>query len=72
MKIRKAKVEDAENILRLHADALQKVNSKDYSPEQIKVWIAKQDINKMKQGITKGGFWVAVLGTHPIVLGTLY
>ena len=38
MKIRKLKPEDVKEIHQLHLDTVKYVNSKDYSPDQIKTW----------------------------------
>jgi len=45
MIIRRARVEDASDIAKLHRETIRKVNSKDYNKKQIDVW-CKRNTNK--------------------------
>ena len=42
LEARKAGVKEAQAIIDLHADTVRRINSRDYTPEQIDAWIRKQ------------------------------
>ena len=60
--VRKAKVEDADDLAKLFYETVHAVNSKDYSPEQIEawapqVWTTEGTAERQKDHLT----WVAVM-----------
>jgi len=62
MIIRKTKPEDAEAISRLHRQTIKRVNSKDYSREQVEVWSKRSTPGWIKKIITNPDvyYYVAV------------
>ena len=54
MRIRKATVEDARTISRIHSDTIRYVNSKDYTPKQIREWIPINRTARIRE-LLKGG-----------------
>ncbi len=53
MKIRKATLDDAQEISKLRQETLEKVNIKEYTKEQIKALVNKNNIEKIKEKIGK-------------------
>ena len=58
--VRKAKIDEAQAIIDLHADTIRRVNSKDYTPTQIESWIGKPNLEFYKSAIRDGEFYVYV------------
>ncbi|MBI2559129.1 GNAT family N-acetyltransferase [Candidatus Woesearchaeota archaeon] len=51
MNIRKAKLADAQTISKIMCDTIKYSNSKDYTPNQIKVWLNTNNVAKVKERI---------------------
>ncbi|MCA9459482.1 MAG: GNAT family N-acetyltransferase [Nanoarchaeota archaeon] len=51
MEIRKAEFGDAEEISKIVIDTIKNINSKDYSSEQIKVWVNSNSIENIRKKI---------------------
>lgn len=63
MIIRRAKLDDAELITGLIRETIKKVNSRDYSDEQISAWVANNTADKMNEFILgKRIIWVVFEG----------
>jgi len=60
MNIRKARVEEAQAIIDLHADTVRRVNSRDYTPEQIDAWLGKRKVEITEAMIRDGQYYVCV------------
>ena len=60
MKIRNSINADAEAILALHSDIVNRVNALDYSAEQIAAWLDKQRLDRAHRLIASGKIIVAV------------
>ena len=60
MIIRRAKVGDAKEISKIISDTIKYVNSKDYNKKQIKEWLTKNTVEKIKEKIQKRIYFVAV------------
>jgi len=58
--IRPAVVSEAQAIIDLHSDTVRRVNSADYSPEQIGRWIGKRRVEITESMIQQGQYWVCV------------
>lgn len=58
--IRPAVVSEAQAIIDLHSDTVRRVNSADYSPEQIGRWIGKRRVEITEAMIQQGQYWVCV------------
>ena len=69
--IRRAKVEEARTIIDLHADTIRRVNSKDYTPEQIAAWLGNRRIEITEGMILKGEYFVAVSQGEVVGVGHL-
>lgn len=64
MKIRKAKVEDASEIVRFHKNTIKKINSKDYTKKIIDAWTKNIKTFKLKKRLKNNKnriYFVAVL-----------
>ncbi|MBI4452125.1 GNAT family N-acetyltransferase [Candidatus Woesearchaeota archaeon] len=84
MKIRKARLRDARRISRLMCDTIRLVNSKNYSQNQIKVWVNSNTTTKIKESINNSNklifvatdngkiAGVASLNLKEMELGSLY
>ena len=60
MHVRKARVEEAQAIINLHADTVRRVNSKDYSPQQIDAWLGRRRVEVTEAMIRDGQYYVCV------------
>jgi putative acetyltransferase len=60
MRIRKATLEDAAEIAKLHRGTIRSVNSKDYPPEDIKVWSGGAKASRVKKSHDKAIRYVAL------------
>ncbi len=60
MKIRLARDEDYAAMARLHRQTIRKVNSKDYSQDQIDVWSARPSAERFRKSAAKCKRWVAI------------
>lgn len=58
--IRQAVVSEAQAIIALHSDTVRRVNSADYSPEQIGRWIGKRRVEITESMIQQGQYWGCV------------
>ncbi|MDD5704528.1 MAG: GNAT family N-acetyltransferase [Kiritimatiellae bacterium] len=65
--VRKAKMEEAQKIMDLHCDTVQRVNSRDYTEEQIKAWLGVRKIEITQGMIRDGQFYVAVDDTDRVL-----
>jgi putative acetyltransferase len=54
MHIRRAKPGEASELLRLHADTIRRVNSKDYDEDQLTLWLSVQSLDRMEAAISDG------------------
>ena len=71
MKVRIATVNDAEEIRDLNVETIQKVNSKDYTLNQITVWSSFNKIEGWKRAIKAQKFWVVIKENEIIGFGSL-
>jgi putative acetyltransferase len=72
MKIRRATIDDLEQISTLSYETILTVNSKDYSAKQIEVWaVAAQNIDSLKSHLLTQHFLVAVIDNAIIGFGSL-
>ncbi|HUW81677.1 MAG TPA: GNAT family N-acetyltransferase [Phycisphaerae bacterium] len=60
MHVRKARVEEAQGIIDLHVDTVRRVNSRDYSPEQIDAWLGRRRVEVTEAMIRDGQYYVCV------------
>ena len=60
MKIRKARLDDADPLLSLHADTVRRVNAQDHSQEPMEAWAGKQSLDSASSRITDGEVTVTV------------
>ena len=58
--IRPAVVSEAQAIIDLHSNTVRRVNSADYSPEQIGRWIGRRRVEIAESMIQQGQYWVCV------------
>ena len=58
--VRKARVEEAQAIIDLHVDTVRRVNSKDYSPQQIDAWLGRRRVEVTEAMIRDGQYYVCV------------
>jgi N-acetylglutamate synthase-like GNAT family acetyltransferase len=65
---RKAKVEEAQQIIDLHCDTVRRVNSKDYTSEQIEAWLGKRKV-EITQGMIRAGEYYVAVDNHGNVMG---
>jgi N-acetylglutamate synthase-like GNAT family acetyltransferase len=74
LEIHKARMGDVQTIMDLHADTIRRINSKDYTSDQIDAWIGTRERRRemTEEGIQQGRFWVAVDETgHVLGIGAL-
>ncbi len=62
MKIRLARDEDTAALARLRRQSIRYINSKDYSPEVIRIWIRRGNTQSMRKQASERKRWVAVEG----------
>ena len=60
MEVRKAKTEEAQAIIDLHVDTVRRINSRDYSTDQIDFWIGKRKVEITEAMIKAKEYYVAV------------
>ena len=60
MKIRLARDEDYAPIARLHRQTIRKINSKDYTKNQIRAWSARTKAERFRSNADKCKRWVAI------------
>lgn len=72
MRIRKFRVEDAAEVARLHRATIKYVNSKDYSPQEIKAWTNRSSAKRMKGSLDKIMRYVAVDGKKIVGFGDFH
>ena len=60
MHVRKARVEEAQAIIDLHVDTVRRVNSRDYSPQQIDAWLGRRRVEVTEAMIRDGQYYVCV------------
>lgn len=58
--VRKARIEESQSIIDLHVDTVRRVNSKDYSDDQIALWLGKRQVEITRGMVANGDFYVAV------------
>lgn len=58
--VRKAKVEEAQQIIDLHPDTVRRINAKDYTSEQMEAWLGKRKVEITEGMIRNGDYHVAV------------
>jgi GNAT superfamily N-acetyltransferase len=66
--VRKAKIEEAQRIIDLHCDTVRRVNSKDYTPEQIGAWLGRRNV-EITQGMIRDGQYHVAVDPNGNVLG---
>ncbi|MCX6803596.1 MAG: GNAT family N-acetyltransferase [Candidatus Diapherotrites archaeon] len=73
MKIRTARVDDAKEISTLMCKTIRRVNSRDHTKRQLRVWLARNSFSiiKSRYSIKRASF-VAVLNNKIAGVGTLY
>jgi putative acetyltransferase len=71
MNIRRATLDDAVEIRDLNLSTIQKVNSKDYSSNQITVWSSFDKIEAWKRAILNQKFWVVINDDEIVGFGSL-
>ena len=69
--VRKPKLSETEAIIRLVRDTARRVNSADYSQEQIDLWLVKRPIEIIQDDVDRGAWWVCVDGEDVLGVGTL-
>ena len=57
MRIRKATSKDAEEMCKVVRAAIKEVNSKDYTPRQIKAWLSHNTTKGYRESMKKGRRW---------------
>jgi hypothetical protein len=62
MNFRRATIVDAEEIRDLYVETIQKVNSKDYTLQEITVWSSFSKIEAWEHAINHQKFWVVIKG----------
>ena len=60
MEVRRARVEQAQAIIDLHADTVRRINSRDYTPEQIDAGLGKRELQITETMIRNGQYYVCV------------
>ena len=65
--VRKATVEEARQIMDLHSDTVRRVNSRDYTPDQIDAWLGRRKIEITEAMIRDGQVYVCVDEARQIV-----
>ncbi len=60
MRIRRATTDDAEAVFHLHARTVREVCGRDYRPDGIESWLAKQSVERYRERLQQGVVWVAV------------
>ena len=60
MIIRKAKPVEAQAIIDLHSETVRRINSRDYTREQIDIWLGHRQGEITAEAISRGEFYVAV------------
>ena len=68
MLVRKARPAEAQAITHLHSETVRRINSRDYSREQIDAWLGNREGEITEESILTGGFYVAV-DEHDRLLG---
>jgi putative acetyltransferase len=59
MRIRKATPDDAQAVFELHERTVREVCGRDYTPDEIETWLAKQSVDGYRQRIAEGDMYVA-------------
>ncbi len=67
MNIRRAEIKDAERISQIICDTIRFINSKDYGPEQLKVWLDKNDISSTRDKLERGRTFFVLIENEKIV-----
>jgi putative acetyltransferase len=67
MIIRRAGVEDADSIKKLHKETIRKVNSKDYNKEQIKIWVRRNTKKHFSDSIEKRNIFFVALEKNKLL-----
>ena len=67
VRIRKAKVEDARAISRIHSNTIRYVNSKDYTPKQIREWIPINRTARIRKLLKEGKLYFVLIDNDVIV-----
>ncbi len=60
IKIRKFKLSDAVSVASLHRNTIRAVNSKDYPPENIRIWSGRTSAKGFRESASKCFRWVAL------------
>ena len=70
--VRRPRIDEAQAIIDLHRDTVERVNSQDYTAEQIAVWIGNRRVEITEELIRKNHWWVCVDSDGSLLgLGTL-
>ena len=67
MKIRKAKAEEAQALLELHARSVRGTCADDYTPQQIQRWLSRQKLSRYVERIRQDGIFICVNDVGKIV-----
>jgi putative acetyltransferase len=59
MRIREARPDDAEAVFGLHERTVREVCGRDYTPDEIEAWLAKQSVDGHRQRIAEADMYVA-------------
>lgn len=65
--IKKATVKDARSISTLLCDTISKVNSKDYTPRQIKAWVQNNAVDQTKERLNRGKIFFVLRDSRSII-----
>ncbi len=68
MYVRKARCGEGEAIVALHARTVREINSRDYTPQEIEVWLARKSPEKEEARIGAGEVYVCI-GDDEALLG---
>ena len=60
MQVRKARTKEAQAIIDLQVDTITRINSRDYSEEQIDVWLRYRRVDHMEWLISHGHCYVCL------------
>ena len=69
--VRKPNLSETEAIIQLVRDTARRVNSADYSQEQIDLWLVKRPIEIIQDEVDRGVWWVCVDDEDILGVGTL-
>jgi|ETNmetMinimDraft_2_1059921.scaffolds.fasta_scaffold24530_2 putative acetyltransferase len=71
MRIRKATVEDARTISRIHSDTIRYVNSRDYTPKQIREWIPINRTARIRKLLKEGKLYFLLIDKDVVGVSSL-